>query len=83
MMFNTMRTKLLLFILALGFLQLKASNEASDNFIKALKAFEKYSNTQWTDYNGIPNTGYWGSGLSGEKKGTGTPDTDRLSGFYC
>lgn len=75
-----MKTKLVLFFLALGFLQLKASNEASDNFIKALKAFEKYSDTQWTDYNGIPNSGYWGSGLSGEKKGTGNDAIRSMNG---
>ena len=51
-----MKFKLLLFILACSFLDAYASNEASDNFIKALKAFEKYSDTQWTEYNGIPNT---------------------------
>lgn len=41
-----MKFKLLLFILACSFLDAYASNEASDNFIKALKAFEKYSDTQ-------------------------------------
>jgi len=47
----------------------KASNVDCDNYIKALKNFEKYSNTQWTDYPDIPNSGYWGSGMSGEKAG--------------
>lgn len=79
-MFDTMKTKIVFFLIVLGFLQLKASNEASDNFIKALKAFEKYSDTQWTDYKEIPNTGYWGSGLSGEKKGTGNDAIRSMNG---
>lgn len=48
---------------------IQASNTDCDNYIKALKHFEEYSNTQWTDYPNIPNSGYWGSGMSGEKAG--------------
>ncbi len=48
---------------------IQASNIDCDNYIKALKHFEEYSNTQWTDYPNIPNSGYWGSGMSGEKSG--------------
>ncbi len=46
-----------------------ASNPDCDKFIKALVKFEKYSDTQWSDYPSIPQSGYWGSGFSGEREG--------------
>lgn len=59
-----------LFILCFLFVtKTNASNEDCSNYIKALKNFERYSDTQWTDYKAIPNTGYWGSGNSGERAG--------------
>lgn len=64
-----MRGKFLFIFTFLFACFINASNDTSDNYIKALKSFEKYSDTQWTEYGNIPNTGYWGSGRSGEKKG--------------
>ncbi len=38
-----------------------SSNAHSDKFIEALEYFETYSRTQWSDYDALPESGYWGS----------------------
>ncbi len=45
------------------------TNADSQKFIAALEAFEPYASTQWSECQTVPNSGYWGSGVSGEREG--------------
>ncbi len=64
--------KILLVVLAVAInfnCVVAATNVDCDKYITALENFEKYSDTQWTESDVVPDAGYWGSGFSGEREG--------------